>query len=67
MPVQDLTTFLRSEDDNDTHENSIGKDDALFVKSEDTLVYALLRWADHQKNVGSNESEPLQTLVRPSY
>ena len=31
----------------DENKNCIGKDDALFIKSEDTLVFGLSRWIDH--------------------
>ena len=52
MTFQELTNFFRTEEENkDINENKFGEEDALFVKSEDTLVFALLQWADNQSNL----------------
>ena len=49
MSCEDLEGFFCIEEENgDVNENSIGKEDALFVKSEDTLVFALIQWTGHQ-------------------
>ena len=45
--VEDLMDFFKIDiSKEDENKNCIGKDDALFVKSEDTLVFALSRWID---------------------
>ena len=46
--VEDLMDFFKIDiSKEDENKNCIGKDDALFVKSEDTLVFGLSRWSDH--------------------
>ena len=41
----------------DVKKNSINNDDALFVKSEDTLALAVMRWLDHQEGSESNTNK----------
>ena len=46
--AEDLMDFFKTDiGKEDENKNCIGKDDALFVKSEDTLVFGLSRWIDH--------------------
>ena len=42
----------------DMKKNSLhANDDALFVKSEDTLALAVMRWLDHQEDSEANTSK----------
>ena len=60
LSSQDLTNFFCAEEGNkDVNENSFGEEDALFVKSEDTLVFALRQWAEHQNSINSSDDNHL--------
>ena len=49
----------------DMKKNSLNaNDDALFVKSEDTLALAVLRWLDHQEDSGEATTDKLAFLEK---
>ena len=52
LSIQDLSNFLQTENDSDLNEMKSERDDALFVKSEDTLLLALMRWVENQSKIG---------------
>ena len=45
------------------NENKSERDDALFVKSEDTLLLALLRWVDYQSKSNLLSDDDLHLLI----
>ena len=59
LSLQDLSHFLQTEENVEINESKSERDDALFIKSEDTLLLALLRWVEHQSknNPLSDESQ----------
>ena len=49
----------------DMKKNSLNaNDDALFVKSEDTLALAVMRWLDHQEDSEANKHAYLEKLTK---
>ena len=58
LSLQEVTSFLETEEEcKDVNKNCLGKEDALFVKSEDTLVSALLQWVDYQTSIESSDEK----------
>ena len=47
LSLEDITYFLQTENNVEGSERKTEKEDALFIKSEDTLLLALLRWVEH--------------------
>ena len=47
LSLEDITYFLQTENNVEESERKTEKEDALFIKSEDTLLLALLRWVEH--------------------
>merc|ERR1712223_589346 len=59
LSIQDLSNFLQTENDSEVNEMKNERDDALFVKSEDTLLLAIMRWVENQSKDGivSNDGQ----------
>ena len=66
--AEDLMDFFKTDiGKEDENKNCIGKDDALFVKSEDTLVFGLSRWIEHYtacyRDSTKNDDNNLDTCI----
>ena len=63
LSVEDLTNFLQTENESELDEMKTERDDALFVKSEDTLLLALMRWVENQSKNGIIPEDDQHVLV----
>ena len=63
LSIQDLSNFLQTENDSEVNEMKRERDDALFVKSEDTLLLALMRWVDNQSKNGIVSNDGQHILI----
>ena len=53
ISLEDLISFFETEYKEDANGNKLSNNDALFVKSEDTLVSAILEWVEYQTDIKS--------------
>ena len=63
LSIQDLSNFLQTENDSEVNEMKNERDDALFIKSEDTLLLALMRWVDNQSKYGIITDDDQHVLI----
>ena len=63
LSIQDLSNFLQTENDSEVNEMKNERDDALFIKSEDTLLLALMRWVDNQSKNGIITDDDQHVLI----